>query len=214
MSGAVVALVVASAIVSLAACGNPPDRGVDDRATAGSPGTGITATPSADSARATGSAGAGAQYDTLNPGPGVLFDPRTIREGHTVGEFRVARVDVTDAGDDFGHVGTVRFLGETTISGELRPHHDYPEVTTLCMDLDSASAARMPRWRADSRTRSWLCFENQEQAARMLGPAGTTKPISVVIDVYQTPRQFSDVYNTARLVRVVEPAAAATPPSA
>ena len=181
------------------ACGDPPNRGADARATAGAPGSAVTAAPAVDSA-ADSSAAPSDSAQTL---PGVLFDPATIREGDIVAGFRVGRVDITNAGGDIGHVGTVRFLGEATISGEKRPHHDYPEVTTVCMDVDPASAARLPRWPNDSRTISWLCFENQEDAIRMLGPAGNREPITVVIDVYQTPRQFSDVYNTARLVRVV-----------
>ena len=196
------ALTLIAAVVTTA-CGDPPDRGTDDRATAGAPGTGITATPSTDSIAK--SRAATPPPDSAPPLPGILFDPATIHEGDRVGDFRVARVAITDAGGDIGRVGTVRFIGEATISGELRPHPDYPDVTTICMDVDSASAARLPRWPLDTRTRSWLCFENQEQALRMLGPAGEQKPVSVVIDTYQTPREFSDVYNTARLVRVTAP---------
>ena len=190
------------------ACGNPPDREPDDRATAGAPGTGITATPAADSAasRAADSIARSAGAPDSAPFlPGIRFDPATIREGEQVGEFRAARVDITDAGGDIGRVGSVRFIGEARISGELRPHPDYPDVTTICMDVDSASATRLPRWPLDTRTRSWLCFENQDLALRLLGPAGERRPVTVSIDTYQTPRQFSDVYNTARLVRVEGP---------
>ena len=181
-------------------CGDPPERGEDARLTAGAPGSGVTASPLADSAGDT----LALRADSAPAMPGVLFDPATIREGDVVAGFRVGRVDVTDAGGDIGHVGTVRFLGTATISGEKRPHPDYPDVTTVCMDVDSASAAKLPRWSNDSRRVSWLCFENQEVAIRMLGAATSTRePITVEIDVYQTPRQFSDVYNTARLIGVV-----------
>ena len=195
------------ALAAAAACGNPPDRGADARATAGAPGSAVTA-PAVDSAADS----IAARSDSAPTLPGILFDPATIREGDVVAGFRVGRVDITHAGGDIGHVGTVRFLGEATISGEKRPHHDYPEVTTVCMDVDSTSAARLPRWPNDSRTISWLCFENQEDAVRMLGPSGNREPITVVIDVYQTPRQFSDVYNTARVVRVVSRGSTKTPP--
>ena len=188
------------AAIGVTACGDPPDRGADARATAGAPGSAVTAAAPAE----TISQPAAVRSDSAERMPGIRFDPATVKEGDVVGGFRVARVDITDAGGDYGHVGTVRFLGEATISGEKRPHHDFPEVTTVCMDVDSASAAKLPRWPNDSRTLSWLCFENQEDAIRMLGPAAPERePITVVIDVYQTPRQFSDVYNTARLVRVV-----------
>ncbi len=194
--------------IAASACGDPPDRPADDRATAGAPGSGVTATPVVD----TIADSLAPRPDSTPAMPGVLFDPATIKEGDVVAGFRVGRVDVTDAGTDFGWVGTVRFLGEATISGEKRPHHDFPEVTTVCMDVDSASAARLPRWPNDSRTVSWLCFENQEDAIRMLGPSTAERePISVLIDVYQTPRQFSDVYNTARLVRVITRGSARVP---
>ena len=197
MNRRAVALIVA--IAGAGACGDPPARGTDDRATAGAPGSGVTATPTADSLPDSSAA----RTDSATAMPGVRFDPATVREGNTVAGFRVGRVDITDAGGETGHVGTVRFLGEATISGTKRPHPDYPEVTTVCMDVDSASAAKLPRWPNDRRT-PWLCFENQEDAIRLVGPAGTDRePITVLIDVYQTPRQFSDVYNTARLVRVV-----------
>ena len=194
-------------LATAAACGSPPEREADGRATAGAPGSAVTA-PAIDSAPDS----IGGPAESAPTLPGILFDPATIREGDVVAGFRVGRVDITDAGGDIGRVGTVRFLGEATISGEKRPHHDYPEVTTVCMDVDSASAARLPRWRSDSRTISWLCFENQEDAIRMLGPSGNREPVSVVIDVYQTPRQFSDVYNTARLVRVVNRGSTKAPP--
>ena len=194
-----------AALLGVASCGDPPPRGEDLRATAGAPGTGITTRP-ADSSAAAGAppTASSATSDPTSGLPGIRFDPATIREGDRVGAFRVARVDITDAGGDYGRVGTVRFLGEVTISGAKRPHPDYPDITTVCMDVDSASAGRLPRWPRDSRTQSWLCFENQEEAIRLLGPAGTREPITVTIDTYQTPRQFSDVYNTARLVRVEE----------
>ena len=207
MTARSVALLIA--ILGTAACGDPPERPTDDRATAGALGSGVTATPRADSLRDS----LPAHPDSAPAMPGVRFDPATIREGDVVAGLRVGRVDVTDAGSDFGWVGTVRFLGEMTISGEKRPHHDFPEITTVCMNVDSTSAAKLPRWPNDSRTLSWLCFENQEDAIRMLGPSTAARePITVVIDVYQTPRQFSDVYNTARLVRVVTRGSVTTPP--
>ena len=201
------AALLATVVVGAAACGDPPDRGVDERATAGAPGSGVTAAPVTDTLRDSSAA----RTDSNAAMPGVRFDPATIREGDVVAGFRVGRVDITDAGADMGRVGTVRFLGEATISGRKRPHPDYPDVTTVCMDVDSTSAAKLPRWPNDSRV-PWLCFENQDDAIRMLGPASDVRePITVLVDVYQTPRQFSDVYNTARLVRVLTRGTSAAP---
>jgi hypothetical protein len=130
------------------------------------------------------------------------FDPATVKVGDTLGGLRVARVDVARGADDMGYVGDVRFDGAATISGERMTHPDYPEVKEICMSVDSASARRLPRFPADTR-RVWLCFENRDEAARQLGPAGTRGAMTVVIDGYQTVRHFSDTYDTAILRRVV-----------
>ena len=100
-------------------------------------------------------------------------------------------------------VPAARVDGEITISGERMTHPDFPEVKAICMRIDSASVARLPRFPEDQR-RSWLCFENQEAAARMVGEAGTRGLLTVVIDRYQTVRHFTDAYDTAVLVRLVE----------
>jgi hypothetical protein len=112
-------------------------------------------------------------------------------------------VDIAKAADDMGYVGNVRFDGEVTIGGERMNHPDYPEIKEVCMAVDSASAVRLPRFPGDTRRR-WLCFENRADAERQLGPAGTRGPLTVVIDRYQTVRHFSDAYDSATLVRVVD----------
>jgi hypothetical protein len=133
----------------------------------------------------------------------LTFDPATIKVGDTVGMLAVARVDITKAADDMGYVGNVRFAGEVTISGERMTHPDFPEIQEVCMRVDSTSVVQLPRFPGDTR-RAWLCFENRGEAARQLGPAGTRGPLTVVIDRYQTVRHFSDAYDTATLIRVVE----------
>lgn len=133
----------------------------------------------------------------------LVFDPATVKLGDTLGGLRVSRTDVTKAADDMGYVGNVRFEGEVTVSGERMNHPDFPDVKEICMTIDSASATRLPRFPGDGRRR-WLCFENRDAAARQLGEAGTRGPLTVVIDHYQTVRHFSDAYDTATLVKVIE----------
>jgi hypothetical protein len=133
----------------------------------------------------------------------IVFDPATVKVGDTLGTLRVARVDIARAADDMGYVGNVRFDGEVTISGERMNHPDFPDIKEVCMRIDSASVVRLPRFPGDTR-RSWLCFENRPDAERQLGPAGTRGALTVVIDRYQTVRHFSDVYDTAMLIRVVD----------
>ena len=126
-----------------------------------------------------------------------------MKVGDTLGTLRVARVDLALAADDMGYVGNVRFDGELTIAGERMNHPDFPDVKEICMSADSAHADRLPGFPADTRRR-WLCFENRDDAARQLGEAGTRGGLTVVIDQYQTVRHFTDAYDTARLVQVVD----------
>ncbi len=133
----------------------------------------------------------------------LTFDPVTVKVGDTLGTLRVARVDITKAAEDMGYVGNVRFDGEVTIGGERMTHPDFPEIREVCMRVDTTSVVRLPRFPDDKR-RSWLCFENRPEAERQLGPAGTRGGLTVVIDRYQTVRHFSDAYDTATLVRVLD----------
>jgi hypothetical protein len=139
----------------------------------------------------------------MRPPVTLSFDPAAVKVGDTVGGLRVSKADISKATGDMGYVGDVQFDGEITISGERMTHPDFPEVKAICMRMDSASVARLPRFPEDQR-RSWLCFENQDAAARMVGAAGTRGLLTVVIDRYQTVRHFSDAYDTAVLVRLVE----------
>lgn len=133
------------------------------------------------------------------------FDPASIQPGDQVLGLTVTRQELSHApamGDSV-YVGSVEFSGELTLSSSYRAHPDYPEVQALCFDVDETSAARVPRMRGDER-RVWFYFDNQEEAIRALGSPGTEGRATIVIDDYRTVRQFTDVFDTARLVRVVE----------
>ncbi|CAN5183837.1 hypothetical protein BH20GEM2_BH20GEM2_08590 [soil metagenome] len=133
------------------------------------------------------------------------FDPAGIQVGDRILGLTVTRQDLSHApamGDSV-YVGSVEFSGELTLSGSYRAHPDYPEVQALCFDVDEASAARVPRMRGDER-RVWFCFDNQEEAVRALGSPGTAGRATIVIDDYRTVRQFTDAFDTATLLRVVE----------
>jgi len=180
---------LAVALLAAIACTGTGDGRADDSVTAAA-----NRAPGAETPPATA---------TNPPAATLTFDPATVKVGDTLGGLRVERVDIAKAASDMGYVGDVRFHGEVTIAGERMTHPDFPEVKEICMRVDSVSVRRLPRFPEDTR-RSWLCFENRDQAARQLGEAGTRGPLTVVIDRYQTVRHFSDVYDTAVLVRVVE----------
>ncbi len=125
--------------------------------------------------------------------------------GDSILGLQVRSVDLSPApviGDSV-YVGTVAFSGEVTLSGTTRPHPDHPEVSLVCFDVDEATAARVPRMQGDER-RVWFCFSNQEEAIRSLGPPGSRGHATIVVDDYRTVYHFTDVFDTARLVRVVE----------
>lgn len=98
--------------------------------------------------------------------------------------------------------------GEVELTGRVRPHPDSPELDALCLFPDSASADRLPVFPGESRY-SWLCFENHEEAERMLAGIPPGGEARVRIDRYRYTFVPTDAYNTARLVRLAGPGGAA-----
>ena len=142
----------------------------------------------------------------------LAFDPDSLRDGDTLGSMVVVQRELRV--DHEGRwVGTVRFTGEATLSGRYHPHFDYPEVRSTCFEVDDSSAVRLPRFAFDER-RVWFCFDNQEDAASLLGPPGSSGDATIVIDRYATIRSFTDAVDGARLVRVLsrEPEGSGGPP--
>lgn len=132
--------------------------------------------------------------------PSVAFDPGAARVGDAVAGLRVAERNVERAADG-AWVGSVRFTGLLVLRGRTLAHPDYPDVAAPCFEADSASAARMPRWRGDTR-RAWLCFADPADALRRLGAPASPRAAVVAIDDYTIHWAHSDVVNTARLERV------------
>jgi hypothetical protein len=133
--------------------------------------------------------------------PGMRFDPAATTPGMAVGGLTVDSVEAQRAEVAGVLIGTARFSGEVTLSGETVRHPDYPDVPAICFEADEASAARLPRWAGDER-RAWFCFENQEAAVRTLAAPGEVRSATVTIDRFTVHRGLSDEVNTAVLVRV------------
>jgi hypothetical protein len=131
---------------------------------------------------------------------GVVFHPDSVSVGDTIGSLIVDRVNVQPAYDSTP-VGTVGFRGEIQLSGSMmrNPDSDYRGV---CFEADSLSASRMPRWKEDAR-RPWFCFDNLDRALRDLARPGQEGNASVVIDRFTIHFHMSDVFNEARLRRVI-----------
>lgn len=92
--------------------------------------------------------------------------------------------------------------GEVTLTGRYHPHPGYPDVRATCFSIDEASAHQLPRVATGERRVS-LCFENAEEAARSLGPPGTSGDATIVVDRYAAERADTGAVDAARLVRVL-----------
>ena len=132
--------------------------------------------------------------------PGIRFDPSMLRTGDRVGTLVADSVVAGLTPVDSTYVGTARFRGEIELTGATLRHFE-SDVQAICFEADSASAARLPRWRGDER-RPWFCFENEAEARRALGPPSTGVRATIVIDRFTIHRGLSDEVNAARLVRV------------
>jgi hypothetical protein len=133
----------------------------------------------------------------------VVFDPARVQVGDTVAGMVLESKDVAQSMPDGEWVGSVRFAGQTTVSGITRAHPDDPDSPALCFELDRESAVRLPRFSGDERI-GWFCFDEPAEARRLLGAAPPKKVrASIVIDRFTYSWSHSDVVNEAHLARVV-----------
>jgi hypothetical protein len=133
-----------------------------------------------------------------------FFDAGALEPGDTLLGLAVASIEVEPAQHAAGHVGAVVWSGEVTVSGHYRAHPDYPQpgAELLCFFVDNETAHLLPRFRHDERY-PWFCFTNHRDAVSLLGPPQTEGAATVTIDEYRTVREFTDAFDTARLVRLV-----------
>ena len=143
----------------------------------------------------------------MQDGPN-FFDPGAIVVGDTILGLRVKSKNVTRAFGDSVWVGSVVFDGEIEVSGVYQPHFDYPEVQSLCFHVDSVSSLRIPEFAPDAQTspngKPWFCFQNPERARSLLGASDSIRFATIVIDEYDQNRHFTDAFDVARLVRVIQ----------
>lgn len=120
------------------------------------------------------------------------------------GALAVVRNDLKPTADSvkMAYAGSVSFKGELEVAGSYRAHYEYPEVKEACFWVDPNEWKKVPRVAGDERV-VWFCFTNKDEAIAKLGALGTNVQATIVIDDYTTHVERSDVWDTARLVRVV-----------
>jgi hypothetical protein len=134
--------------------------------------------------------------------PGVDFS--ALSRGDTVLGLRVDSVSILpDPVDSFGWIGQVEYAGPVELVGEYRPHMDFPDVEEPCFFVDDSVAGRLPRFPNDVR-RSWFCFTDARNVVDQLGPPDSISRARIIIDRFHYHYQHTDVYNVARLARVLE----------
>jgi hypothetical protein len=133
------------------------------------------------------------------------FDPNGLSAGDTHMNLRVTDVDVRRVLGDSVWSGRVRFAGEIRVSGVYQRHFDWPEPDARCFHVDDAAAGAVPDFAPDTWTspgmKVWFCFTNPERAEELLGSGETPRHATIAVDDYLVTREFSDVFDTARLVR-------------
>jgi hypothetical protein len=145
--------------------------------------------------------------------PGIRFHPATLRPGTQVGELVVDSLVVDGPLIDSTYYGVAWLRGQIQLSGWTLRHADSDlSDIALCFEVDSASAARLPRWLGDER-RPWFCFGNRVAAARALGPPSEGVRATIVINRLTIRVSGSDDFNTANFVRLVEGGPAASRPA-
>ena len=143
-----------------------------------------------------------------------VFDAGTLEIGDTVVGLSVVSKDVERVFEDSVWVGEVEFAGDLVVQGVYQPHPDWPSVTAACFHVnDPASAARVPRFLIDERTtqtmKTWFCFSDPAIAVEMLGSPEQPRELVIAVDHYRVSRHFSDVFDTAELMELIDQGPAA-----
>ena len=110
--------------------------------------------------------------------------------------------------------GLIYYSGLVTVSGKVERRTDDDSIEMLgdqlCMFPDKISAKVIPREPDDSRI-PWFCFSNRIAAMKQLqvpsqkpkGSCGFHLEATIQVTDYVVNRAESEVFDTARLVRVV-----------
>jgi hypothetical protein len=108
----------------------------------------------------------------------------------------------------------IYYSGTATMTGKFVRRLDKETLEmqgdTLCFFPKGASASLVPRPKGDPRL-AWFCFSNQKKAKTLLkanddkpkGSCGMQGEATLVVSHYVVNSQAAEVFDTARLVKVV-----------
>jgi hypothetical protein len=144
---------------------------------------------------------------SIPPAESRHFDPGAITVGDRVNGLVVVERQVQRVFEDSVWAGQVLFSGEIEVRGVYQRHFDWPEPDALCFHVtDAESVQRIPDFTPDTwssaNAKVWFCFRNPEFAQELLGSGEVAQEATIVVDDYWVVREFTDTFDTARLVAV------------
>lgn len=140
--------------------------------------------------------------------PANLFDVRAGQVGDVVAGLTIGSLEVSEPGAPY-LTAHVAFTGELAVSGTVTAYDDHEQLgdAVYVTAVTPGSDRAIPRMIQDTRY-SWFCFTNSDVAAAEAFPPGTETRTTVVVDEFTIHHAPTEMWNTARLLRVDEEAAA------
>lgn len=143
---------------------------------------------------------------TPTPPDAIILHPERVGPGDAIGDFRVLSLNPHQQTDDLWY-GSAELEGTVVLSGEYIDYHPVPVLSdpdSPCFRPDDESARQLPRFPGDERG-AWLCFDNADEALRVLGvPTSDGERITVEISRYSYAHVPRDDVNMATLSRVLD----------
>lgn len=139
--------------------------------------------------------------------PDNVFDVYGAEVGDVVAGLEITSLEVSDPTAPY-LTAHVTFTGEVTVSGTVTAYDDHEQFgDAVCVSaVDPVSERSLPRMLQDTRY-AWFCFTNSDVASAEVFDPGTTTATTVVVDQFTINYAPTEMWNTARLLRVEEGAA-------
>lgn len=127
-----------------------------------------------------------------------VFDAKQVKIGEQVAEMEIIALEV------FEYAARVEFSGEATVTGEYKHHEDDEFLAgEIAFKVADESMKQLPKMTDDERY-LWFVFANKETAEAAFGPPGSEGQATVIIQQYTINYAPTEVWNTAKLIKVIE----------